>query len=746
MKKRLMAMLLVLVLLVPTHTIAIAETVCEITQQPCKIEAPLGTTGFARVEAEADGELTYRWFYWNADDEEWVDTGEVDEDGELVQEWEGYDTNTLYVPVEEDSLGQQFKCVLTDEYGNSVDSEIVTVEEGAASTKLTVETQPEDIYAKDGETGTAYVEIDFELPEPEEVDPEAEPAEEEPEKEILFSYKWLYKDTETNSWEAVEYEGCDTPEIMVPVSAENNGQRLRCLIRTADGGEIESKSITVHLEEVTAPAEPEEPAEPEIEDPEVPLAPAAISIEQQPTDIIAKTGQTGTATVVAVSAAELSYQWYYSRNGSSWTASGFQGNKTDTISVPVIAARIGQQYKCVITSEQGVKVETDVITVRERIPAEITIVTQPSDIKAKVGTTGTATVVAESESELSYKWYFSKNGTSWSASSFEGCNTPTISVPVATARVGQKYKCVITNADGVKVETEVVEVEIAVPEPSEITIVTPPEDIEAKIGEIGTATVEAESEAPLTYRWYFKAKGSDTWKASSFEGAKTETISVPVEKSRVGQQYKCVISTDDGTTVETDPVTVIVAPSEITITSQSTEMSAAIGEEAKASVEASADTGAALSYRWYVLVKGATEWKASGMIGCKTSEITVPVTKARIGQQYKCVITTADGGRVESDPVAITEKTEPTMTFTIKSNPDNYNVPVGFFIDLTVAASVDEGVTYQWYKNGEAVEGATDNRLYITAVTLEDAGEYYCVVSGGGHSETCKTSVVTVFE
>ena len=87
MKKRLIAVLLAVLLMVPTLAVANDEADIAITAQPGNIEAPLGATGFARVEAEAEGELTYRWYWREAEEEEWTEADE---------QWEGCDADTLY--------------------------------------------------------------------------------------------------------------------------------------------------------------------------------------------------------------------------------------------------------------------------------------------------------------------------------------------------------------------------------------------------------------------------------------------------------------------------------------------------------------------------------------------------------------------------------------------------------------------------------------------------------------------------
>ena len=421
MKKRLTAALLAVLMMASMFAMsANAETVFEITKQPGDIEAPVGTTAFTQVAAAADGDVTYRWFYRESWGGDWIDTGRTDEYGNLVRELEGYNESRIYVPVTESTLGQEFYCLVTCVRGDEVEtlaSDVVTVKSGLTST-VSIETQPEDIVAASGETGTAQVgirvvsepivEVTYIYPEvpaeePASEEENTEPAEGEPvegesepeetyvepiaqetyiERSTTVTYQWMVWDAAANDWQAASFAGSRSDTVQVPATAENDGQQLVCLVRTADGGAAWTDVITVRMQGAAEPEEPEkeEPAASE---------PAEITIETQPADIVSAIGTIGTATVKAESDAELSYQWYFRRGTGNWQASGFAGSKTDTISVPVTTARIGQQYKCVITTADGSKVETAAVTVLEPEPSEITIVTQPEDIRGKLGADGT---------------------------------------------------------------------------------------------------------------------------------------------------------------------------------------------------------------------------------------------------------------------------------------------------------------------------------------------------------------------
>ena len=67
----------------------------------------------------------------------------------------------------------------------------------------------------------------------------------------------------------------------------------------------------------------------------------------------------------------------------------------------------------------------------------------------------TFTVVAEGNGELTYQWQYQNVGSSnWKNSSQAGNKTATLTVPITAARDGQKYRCVITDAEGNTVATD----------------------------------------------------------------------------------------------------------------------------------------------------------------------------------------------------------------------------------------------------------------------------------------------------
>ena len=182
----------------------------------------------------------------------------------------------------------------------------------------------------------------------------------------------------------------------------------------------------------------------------------------------------------------------------------------------------------------------------DMVMADLAVVTEPETHTGVVGSTATFTV-AVNRTDVTYQWMYSNNGgKSWTNSSMAGCNTASLSVEMKAFRVGQQYKCVITDSQGNTVETAVVSLNTSV---SDLAITQNPADATGAIGATATFTVAA-NRSDVTYRWMYSNNGGKTWAVSSMAGSDTATLSVEVKAFRAGQMYKCVVTDAAGNTVE----------------------------------------------------------------------------------------------------------------------------------------------------------------------------------------------------
>ena len=219
------------------------------------------------------------------------------------------------------------------------------------------------------------------------------------------------------------------------------------------------------------------------------------------------------------------------------------GSKTATLKAPITEGRNGLKFRCVIKDANGKETASNAATLK--VTAKVT--KHPVEASGCVGDTVKFTVGATGVG-LTYQWQYD-NGSGWKDSGMTGAKTPTLSVPVTEARNGQKYRCVIKDANGKEVKSNAAALKV-------ITKIT--KQPVSKSGAIGT-TVKFQftaTGAGLKYQWQYD-NGSG-WKDSGMEGAKTTTLSVPVTAARNGQKYRCVIKDANGKTTNTATVTLTV--------------------------------------------------------------------------------------------------------------------------------------------------------------------------------------------
>ena len=83
---------------------------------------------------------------------------------------------------------------------------------------------------------------------------------------------------------------------------------------------------------------------------------------------------------------------------------------------------------------------------------------------------------------------------------------------------------------------------------------------------------------------------------------------------------------------------------------------------------------------------------------------------------------------------------------TIVDQPTSLVVAQGGSISFTVQASGQAPLTYQWFKDGTAISGATSATYTIGSAATSDAGKYKVQISNAAGSATCNEVTLTVIQ
>ena len=137
------------------------------------------------------------------------------------------------------------------------------------------------------------------------------------------------------------------------------------------------------------------------------------------------------------------------------------------------------------------------------------------------------------------------------------------------------------------------------------------------------------------------------------------------------------------------------------------------------------------------------QWKHDGndISGANSDTYTISnVTMADAGN-YTCVITDSCGNVITSNPATLT--VNPAVSIT--TQPAGGNVCTGNSYTFSITAT-GSNLTYQWYLNGNAINGATSSDYTINNVTTASAGDYTCEVTGDCGSVTSNIATLNVTE
>jgi hypothetical protein len=172
----------------------------------------------------------------------------------------------------------------------------------------------------------------------------------------------------------------------------------------------------------------------------------------------------------------------------------------------------------------------------------------------------------------------------------------------------------------------------------------------------------------------------------------------------------------------------------LSITTQPVSQSVTAGQTATFSVVASG-TGT-LTYQWRkngTSISGATA----------ATYTTPPATASDNGSQFSVLVTDADSS-LTSVPATLTVTASPVAP-SITAQPTNQTVTAGQTATFSVTASGTSPLSYQWHKNGAAINGATSASYTTPATTSADNGAQFTVtVTNSVGSVTSTAAMLTV--
>ena len=143
------------------------------------------------------------------------------------------------------------------------------------------------------------------------------------------------------------------------------------------------------------------------------------------------------------------------------------------------------------------------------------------------------------------------------------------------------------------------------------------------------------------------------------------------------------------------------------------------------------------TYQWQYSEDGSTWYDIGGETSSTLTLSNVP--SSQNGYKYRCAVDSDNGDLTYSSVAILTFKPSPTLD----NNPTGFEVWSNVDRTLSVSATGEE-LTYQWYFNGEAIEGATESTLSFDNIQFDKTGSYYCVITNPAGSVQSSTANVVV--
>ncbi len=213
------------------------------------------------------------------------------------------------------------------------------------------------------------------------------------------------------------------------------------------------------------------------------------------------------------------------------------------------------------------------------------------------------------------------------------------------------------------------------------------------------------------------------------------TSAVSVSPADVTVTVQDTTSTLNATTLPLEMLMLATEPcvtgtGEVIVTSQPVDQSVAPGEEVTFSVTA---TGAdPISY----------QWKKDGVdiVGATESSYLIASVELTDAGDYTVVISNANGDVLSNSAMlTVSSVTGPSIAV----QPLSQVVALGKNVSISVIATGSGTITYQWFKDNVAIDGAIGSTLNLSNVMESDLANYYVVVSSGDDSVTSSVAAIT---
>lgn len=487
---------------------------------------------------------------------------------------------------------------------------------------------------------------------------------------------------QTYQWKrnGTEIAGATASSFSIAAAAPADAGTYSVVVRNSEGESVSATELTVR------------PA-------------AAPVILNAPRTAVAQVGQQVTFSVVASGSYPRTYQW---RKDGANLSSGTQA----LLTLPAVTTADAGAYSVTITNSIGsVTSASASLTVNAATP--ITIASfSPADATATQGSSLTLSVsLTAGSAPFTYAWR--KNG-----AALPGATQSQLALASLALSDAGSYSVVVSNPAGSVTSREAT---LTVNPATPPIIVSPPRDVAVFAGQRATFSVSANGSPPFSYQWQKNG--------AAISGATSSAYTINAVTAADAGGYSVAVSNVAGSTTSTTATLTVNAAVAPTIANEPRDLTLTDGESGSFSV--AADGSPPLAYQWY--------FNGVRLPSGTSSSLSVTARPTDAGSYY--VVVSNPGGSVTSRTVVLTVNPTPPPPVVRLFGP---NATLGESFNLSATHFSSRPVSYQWYRNGEPIAGATSSSLQIARARAEDAADYFVVLTNSGGSTTSRTARVTL--
>lgn len=489
------------------------------------------------------------------------------------------------------------------------------------------------------------------------------------------------------TWEKIQKPanlvvGTDSPDLLLPSVTLADAGSYRVLVTNATGVVVVSKTVTL-----------------KVDSPPVILSgPAA--------NLIITEGASGALKVVVGGRSPFTYEWF-KVNGMDEDPVG--GN-SPTLSLPGLPANAGL-YRVKVSNALSGDLPTVSSDALVEVDAKPTILSGPVSGQHEAGDDVTLEVVAGGSAvNRTYQWFKDNRP-------IGGANGATLHFPTIAWVDRGAYSVVVTNRVGtVKSKPAVLAVR------SKPVILVQPASVVGAVGGSVSFTVVAGGDTPLTYQWY--RNGAPIDKATKPKLVLSKLVDGPTGPE--GDFFCRVANGHAG------------GPTDTAIVTLEVEQAPAVSAIAATNPDPGAQPNKVAEYGSITLTPTVTgtapfsyQWLKSGKPIVGATDPTLILNPARLPDSgaYSVQVSNRTPVVAKSKAVSIGVLVPPS----ISAPPVSASVTEYRSASFQVKAAGGKPLKYQWQRlrDGlpENLSGKTSATLSFSSATVDDAGDYQCLVS-----------------